>query len=163
MSVHGRAADRPLPDGSGRAVAIVAARFNSAIVDGLVDGARRALMACSVPTVEVMWVPGALEVPQLVRAGLATGRYDAVVALGAVIKGDTYHFEVVCDTSAAGLMQISIESEAVVTNGILTVYDEAQAAERSGSDDRNKGYEAALAALETLAERDRIRNLSRSD
>jgi len=98
-----------------------------------------------------VWVPGALEIPQVAKSVADARRHDAIVALGAVIKGDTYHFEVVCDASAAGLMQLSMVSDIVITNGILTVYDETQARVRSGDDDRNKGYEVAMAALETVA------------
>ena len=148
---------RSAPDGAGHSVAIVSSRFNEAVVERLVRGARDTLLAHGVATIDTYVVPGALEIPQFARALVATGRYDALVALGAVIKGDTYHFEVVCDASAAGLMQLSMATDVVVTNGILTVYDEEQAAVRSGPDDRNKGTEAALAALETLEALGRLR------
>ena len=148
---------RSAPDGAGRSVAIVSSRFNEVIVEQLVRGARDTLLDHGVTAIDTYRVPGALEIPQFARAVVATGRYDALVALGAVIKGDTYHFEVVCDASAAGLMQLSMSTDVVVTNGILTVYDEEQAAVRSGPDDRNKGTEAALAALETLEALGRLR------
>lgn len=155
MSVNLRSASSSTGpvDGSGLRVAIVCSRFNSAIVDNLVSGAYRALESHGVRPgdIDVIWVPGALEIPQVARAVADGRRHDAIVALGAVIKGDTYHFEVVCDASAAGLMQLSMVSEMVITNGILTVYDETQARVRSGDDDRNKGYEVAIAALETIA------------
>lgn len=143
----------PDVDGSGRSIAIVCSRFNDAIVTALEDGARRALLDRGVApaSIDTIWVPGALEIPQTAARVAATGRYDAVVALGAVIKGDTYHFEVVCDASAAGLMTLSLTTDVVVTNGILTVYDDEQARVRSADDDRNKGAEASIAALETLA------------
>lgn len=145
-------------DGTGRTVALVCARFNDAIVERLEARARRALVDHGVADTDVStwWVPGALEVPQVVRAVAATGRFDAVVALGTVVRGDTYHFEVVSDASAAGLMQLSIGTDVVITNGILTVDDEEQARVRSGDDDGNKGAQAALAALETLATIDSI-------
>lgn len=107
-------------------------------------------------SIATWWVPGALEVPQVAKAVVASGRFDAVVALGAVVRGDTYHFEVVSDASAAGLMRLSLDSDVVITNGILTVDDEAQAITRSGDNDDNKGAQAALAALETLAVIDSI-------
>jgi len=140
-------------DGTGLKVAIVCSRFNSVIVENLVSGAFRALEAHGVRAddIDVVWVPGALEIPQVAKSVADARRHDAIVALGAVIKGDTYHFEVVCDASAAGLMQLSMVSDIVITNGILTVYDETQARVRSGDDDRNKGYEVAMAALETVA------------
>jgi 6,7-dimethyl-8-ribityllumazine synthase len=151
-------ASAPTVDGTGRSVALVCGRFNDRIVEQLERGARRALTDHGVDddAISTWWVPGALEIPQVVRAVASTGRFDAVVALGAVVRGDTYHFEVVSDASAAGLMQLSIETEVVITNAILTVDDEAQAQARSGDDDGNKGAQAALAALETLAVLDSI-------
>ena len=155
MSTNLRAENAPEPsiDGTGRHVALVCGRFNDLIVERLERGARQALTdhGVAVEAVTTWWVPGALEVPQMARAVAASGRFDAIVALGAVVRGDTYHFEVVSDASAAGLMQLSLASDVVVTNGILTVDDEVQAIERAGDDDGNKGAQAALAALETLA------------
>ncbi len=146
-------ADRPDVDGTGRRVALVCGRFNREVVGALEVGARRALTERGVAAgdIETVWSPGALEIPQIARRLAGSGRYDAIVALGAVVKGDTYHFEIVCDQSAAGLMQLSLQTDVVITNGILTVYDPDQAAVRSADDDANKGAEAALAALETLA------------
>jgi len=145
-------------DGTGRRVGLVCARFNDLIVEQLERGARRALVEHGVAddAVRTFWVPGALEIPQVAAAAAVTGRFDAVVALGAVVRGDTYHFEVVSDASAAGLMQLSLVSDVVITNAILTVDDEQQALVRSGDDDGNKGAQAALAALETLAVIDSI-------
>ena len=150
--------DEPV-DGTGRRVALVCARFNDLIVERLEHGARRALVAHGVTddAIVTYWVPGALEIPQVARAAVRTGRFDAIVALGAVVRGDTYHFEVVSDASAAGLMQLSLDADAVITNAILTVDDEAQATVRSGDDDGNKGAQAAIAALETLAVIDSMR------
>jgi 6,7-dimethyl-8-ribityllumazine synthase len=143
--------DEPV-DGAGRRVALVCARFNDLIVERLEQGARRALVAHGVDAeaITTYWVPGALEIPQVARAVARTGRFDAIVALGAVVRGDTYHFEVVSDASAAGLMQLSLDSDVVITNAILTVDDEAQAIARAGDDDGNKGAQAAIAALATL-------------
>lgn len=140
-------------DGTGRRVALVCARFNDLIVERLERGARQALVDRGVDdtAISTFWVPGALEIPQAARVAAGSGRFDAVVALGAVVRGDTYHFEVVSDASAAGLMQLSLDSDVVITNAILTVDDEAQAIARAGDDDGNKGAQAAIAALETLA------------
>ncbi len=140
-------------DGTGRRIALVCARFNDLIVGRLEGGARRALVEHGVSddAIGTFWVPGALEIPQVARAVAVSGRFDAVVALGAVVRGDTYHFEVVSNASAAGLMQLSLDSDVVITNAILTVDDEHQALVRAGDDDGNKGAQAALAALETLA------------
>lgn len=145
-------------DGSGRRVALVCARFNDRIVERLERGARRALLGHGVTDDDITtwWAPGALEIPQVAKAVAASGRFDAVVALGAVVRGDTYHFEVVSDASAAGLMQLSLESDVVITNAILTVDDEEQALVRAGEDEGNKGAQAAIAALETLAVVDSI-------
>jgi len=155
MSTNLRAADATTPviDGTGKRVAIVCARFNDMIVEQLERGAREALAEHGVAAdaISTWWVPGALEVPQVARAVAATGRFDAIVALGAVIRGDTYHFEVVSNASADGLMRLSLDADVVITNGILTVDDEAQAQARSGDNADNKGAQAALAALETLA------------
>ena len=145
-------------DGTGRRIALVCARFNDLIVERLERGARRALVAHGVAddAISTLWVPGALEIPQVARVAAGSGRFDAVVALGAVVRGDTYHFEVVSEASAPGLMQLSLESDVVITNAILTVDDEDQAIVRAGDDDANKGAQAALAALETLAVIDSI-------
>ena len=155
MSTNLRATNAANPpiDGSGRAIALVCGRFNDLIVEELERGARRSLTEHGVAAdaITTWWVPGALEVPQVASAVAASGRFDAIVALGAVVRGDTYHFEVVSDASAAGLMRLSLESDVVITNGILTVDDEAQALARAGDDEGNKGAQAALAALETLA------------
>ncbi len=160
MSTNLRSPDSPddAADGTGRRVALVCARFNDLIVERLERGARRALVDHGVDdgAVSTFWVPGALEIPQVARAAAATGRFDAVVALGAVVRGDTYHFEVVSDASAAGLMRLSLDSDVVITNAILTVDDEDQATARAGDDDGNKGAQAAIAALETLAVIDSI-------
>ena len=139
-------------DGTGRRIALVCARFNDLIVERLEDGARRALVEHDVSDGEIstFWVPGALEIPQVARAAASSGRFDAVVALGAVVRGDTYHFEVVSNASAAGLMQLSLDSDVVIPNAILTVDTEEQAMVRAESGDGNKGAQAALAALETL-------------
>ena len=152
------AAEAVSVDGSGRRIALVCGRFNDLIVERLERGARRALLEHGVAeeSITTWWVPGALEVPQVVSALARRRDHDAIVALGAVVRGDTYHFEVVSDASAAGLMQLSIDVDAVVTNGILTVDDLDQALARAGEDDGNKGSQAALAALETLAVLDSI-------
>jgi len=145
-------------DGTGRRVAIVCSRFNDLIVERLVRGARQALVDHGVAddAVSTYWVPGALEIPQVAKAVAESGAFDAVVALGAVVRGDTYHFEVVSDASADGLMQLSLDSSVVITNGILTVDTEEQAMVRAEDGDGNKGAQAALAALETLAVIDSI-------
>lgn len=143
---------RPAPsiDGAGRRVALVCARFNDVIVDRLEAGAQRALGDAGIDPddIEVIRVPGALEAPSAVLAAVRSGRFDAVVALGVVLRGDTYHFEVVSNESASGIMRVALDTGAAITNGILTVDTVEQALERSGEGAGNKGADAASAALE---------------
>lgn len=134
---------------TGARVAVVAARFNESIVDGLLTGARAALTRHGVSPgqIEVVRVPGAWELP-LAAAHLASqGRFDAVLALGAVIRGDTPHFDYVCSGCSTGLMQVQLEFGIPVGFGVLTCDDAAQARKRSAQDDRNKGADAAIAVL----------------
>ena len=127
-------------------VGIVQARFNPAIGEGLLAGALRALRESDVDDdqVSVLTVPGALEVPLALQRLAQTGDYDALVALGAVIRGETYHFEIVCNESAAGLSSVGLEFGIAIGNGILTCNTDAEALARMDQ----KGYEAAQAALE---------------
>jgi len=143
----------PELDGSGRRIALICARWNDVIVNRLENGAREALVGAGVVEDDIVSikVPGALEIPIAMNAALATGTFDAAIALGVVLRGDTYHFEVVSNESASGVMRVGLDSGRVVTNGILTVDTEAQADERSEDGPGNKGAEAAAAALELLA------------
>ncbi len=135
---------------------IVEARFYAELADALLDGARAALDAAGA-THETVTVPGALEIPGAVglAAGDGSGRFDGFVALGTVIRGETYHFEVVASESARGLMALTLDGLAI-GNGILTVEDEAQAWARARRSDKNKGGEAAKAALAMIALRDAL-------
>ena len=121
---------------------IVASRFNERIAAGLLEEARAASRRLGVEPV-VFSVPGALEIPLALQWMAQSGRFDALVAIGAVIRGDTYHFEVVANESARGLMDVALEFGLPVANGILTTDDEAQAKERLA-----KGAEAVQVALE---------------
>lgn len=140
-------------DGTGRRVGLVCARFNDLIVSRLEAGARDALVRHGVAEVDIttVWVPGAWELPTVAKALAASGRVDAVVALGAVIRGATYHFEVVANNSASGLARVALDTGVVVTNAVLTVDTMEQALDRAGGKAGNKGAEAAVAALETLS------------
>jgi 6,7-dimethyl-8-ribityllumazine synthase len=140
-------------DGTGLRVALVCSRFNDLVVERLESGARDVLVRHGVAddAIDTMWVPGAWEIPMAAKAMAGTGRYDAVVGLGAVIRGATYHFEVVANQSAAGLARVALDTGVVVTNGIITVDSIEQALERAGSKAGNKGVDAAMAALETVA------------
>lgn len=124
-------------------VLIVEARFYADLADALIAGARSALDAGGA-THETVTVPGALELPGAIAMAAETGRFDAYVALGCVIRGETYHFEIVANESARGIMALTLDGLAV-GNGVLTVEDEAQALSRAR--DRDKGGDAARAAL----------------
>ena len=134
-------------------VLIVEARFYDHLNDLLLQGARGAIEEAGHQH-ETVTVPGALEVPGAVALAAETGRYDAFVALGVVIRGETYHFEIVAGESARGLMALSMDGIAL-GNGILTVENEAQALERADPARKNKGGEAAQAALAMLALKER--------
>lgn len=130
-------------------VLIVEARFYDALADALLAGARSALEAAGA-THETLTVPGALEIPAAVAWASESGSFDAYIALGTVIRGETYHFEIVAGESARGLMALSLDGLAV-GNGILTVENEDQAWARARESDKDKGGEAAKAALAMLA------------
>ena len=130
--------------------ALVAARFNDSIVENLVRGAVDALLrhGASEKQIELIRVPGAFDLPLIVRRAAASRRFDAVIALGAVIRGATPHFDLVAAQCAAGLARASEETGVPVAFGVLTTDTIEQAVERSGSKAGNKGVDAALAALE---------------
>lgn len=130
-------------------ILIVEARFYAHLNDLLLDGARQAIEAEG-HSHETVTVPGALELPAAIALAAESGRYDAYVALGVVIRGETYHFEIVAGESARGLMALTLDGLAV-GNGILTVEDEGQALVRAHPDQKDKGGEAAKAALALLA------------
>jgi len=130
--------------------AIVASRFNDLVVDSLIRGAVDALLrhGASEKQVEIIRVPGAFDLPFVVRRVAGSKRYDAVVALGAVIRGATSHFDYVAGQCAAGLARVSDETGVPVAFGVLTTETIEQALERAGTKAGNKGADAALAALE---------------
>ena len=130
-------------------ILIVEARFYEHLNDMLIAGAKAAIEAAG-HKAEVITVPGALEIPGAVSLAAESGRYDAFVALGVVIRGETYHFEIVAGESARGLMALSMDGVAI-GNGILTVENEAQALVRADPKQKDKGGEAAKAALAMLA------------
>ena len=136
----------PSTSGAGRRVGIVVSRFNGAIGEGLLAGALRALGEAGVADgdIVVVSVPGALETPLALQRLAQTGDFDALVALGAVIRGETYHFEIVANESASGVSNVMLDFGLPVGNGILTCDTDAQAEARMDP----KGYEAAMAALE---------------
>ena len=137
------------PDGSGLRVLVLRSAFNAHVVEGLAQGSLRELRELGTGSagVESLEVPGAFELPLAARAAAESGRYDAIVALGAVIRGDTDHYEHVARESAAGLARVALESHVPVAFGVLTVREEAQALVRSQPGPGNKGAEAARAAV----------------
>lgn len=147
-NTHSGGAPELAVDGSGARVAIVASSWHETIMDGLIAGAQRALDAAGTTDVDVIRAPGAFELPVFAKA--CTDGYDAVVALGVVIRGGTPHFEYVCDAVTYGLTRISIDSRTPVGNGVLTTDTMEQALDRAGLADsrEDKGREATLAALD---------------
>ena len=133
---------------------IVEARFYAHLNDMLIAGARTALEVAG-HSVDVLTVPGALELPGAIATAAESGRYDGFVALGVVIRGETYHFEIVAGESARGLMALTMDGLAV-GNGILTTENEAQAVYRADPKQGNKGAGAAEAAMALLALREKF-------
>lgn len=133
---------------------IVEARFYDHLNDMLVSGASAAIKAAG-HQVDVITVPGALEIPAAIALADASGQYDGYVGIGVVIRGETYHFEIVAGESARGIMALSMDGLAI-GNGILTVEDEAQAIVRADPQQKDKGGEAAKAALALLALKERF-------
>jgi 6,7-dimethyl-8-ribityllumazine synthase len=136
----------PRIDGAERRVGLVLSRFNPAIGEGLLAGALRALGEAGVAddAVTLVSVPGALETPQALQRLAQSGEYDALVALGAVIRGETYHFEIVANESARGVAEVALQFGVPIGNAILTCDSDEQALARMDA----KGYEAVQAALE---------------
>ena len=138
------------PSGAKRRFAIIASRFNEPITSKLLDGALDALKrhGAAPDDIDVVWVPGAWELPMAARRLLATDRYDALVAVGAVVRGETPHFDYVAGEAARGLAQAGAEYDRPIGFGVLTCDTMQQAEARAGGDHGNKGWDAALAALE---------------
>ena len=143
---------RSLPDGRGVRVAILRALFNDRVVKGLLAGAEKALaeMGVAGDDISKIHVPGAFELPLAAKVAAETGKFDAIIALGAVIRGDTDHYEHICREAASGLAAVSLETRIPVGFGVLTVHDEKQALARAAAGPENKGGEAARAALQMV-------------
>ncbi len=135
---------------SGLRFAVVVSRFNHLICVRLLEGCTRELerRGAKADDIHVAWVPGAFEIPQAARALAQSGRYDAVVTLGVVIRGGTPHFDYVCDAVTAGVREVVRDVGLPVAFGVLTTDDVEQALDRAGGAHGNKGEEAALAAIE---------------
>ena len=133
--------------GSELRIAVVVARFNEDVTRRLLRGALNALKEHGVEDPDVLWVPGSLELPVTALALAEKGNHDAIVCLGCVIRGETYHFEVVANQAAAGIMQVQLDTGVPVAFGVITTEDKEQALARSGPKN-NKGADAAEAAIE---------------
>jgi len=146
------------PAASGRRFAVIASRFNEPITLKLVDGAMDALKrhGAAPESVDLVWVPGAWELPAAARKLLTTDRYDALIAVGAVVRGETPHFDYVAGEAARGLAQASAEFDRPIGFGLLTCDTMVQAEARAGGAFGNKGWDAAMAALEMADLMDRL-------
>ncbi|MCD7826034.1 MAG: 6,7-dimethyl-8-ribityllumazine synthase [Clostridiaceae bacterium] len=136
----------------GAKIAIVGARFNEFIVSRLVSGARDGLVRHGVKDddITLAWVPGAFEIPLVAKKMAMSGKYDAVICLGAVIRGATSHYDYVCAEVSKGIASVSLEAGIPVMFGILTTDTIEQAIERAGTKAGNKGYDCALGAIEMI-------------
>ena len=138
-------------NGLGLRIAVVASRYNRFVTSKLVEGACEALLSRGLEEKDltVSWVPGSFEVPLVALEMARTGKWDALVCLGAVIRGETAHFDYVAGEAARGIADVTRETGVPLAFGILTTYTEEQALERAGGKMGNKGYDAALAAIES--------------
>ncbi len=139
-------------------IGIVVSRFNEFITSKLLGGAEDCLIRHNVnpDNIEVAWVPGAFEIPLIASKMANSGKYDAVIALGAVIRGSTTHYDYVCSEVSKGIANVSLSSDIPVMFGVVTTENIEQAIERSGTKAGNKGYDCAMGALEMI---DLIRNI----
>jgi 6,7-dimethyl-8-ribityllumazine synthase len=137
-------------DAANRRFAIVVARFNSLITGKLLDGALDCLRrhGCPEDHVEVAWVPGSFELPLVAKKLAATGRFDAVMCLGAIIRSDTPHFDFVANETARGIARVGLDTDVPVTFGVITTDDVSQAIDRAGVRSGNRGWDAAMNAIE---------------
>lgn len=133
-------------------IGIVAARFNEFITSKLLSGARDGLLRHDVKDedIEVAWVPGAFEIPLITSKMAKSGKYDAIICLGAVIRGNTSHYDYVCSEVSKGISSVSLSSDIPVLFGILTTENIEQAIERAGTKAGNKGYDCAVSAIEMV-------------
>ncbi len=138
--------------GEGLKIGIVASRFNEFIVSKLIGGAEDALVRHGVDTdnVDLAWVPGAFEIPVIAKKMAESGRYDAVLCLGAVIRGSTSHYDYVCAEVSKGVATVGLKTGVPTLFGILTTDNIEQAIERAGTKAGNKGYDAACSAIEMV-------------
>ena len=138
---------------AGVRVGVVVARFNELVTQQLLRGAEEAVVrhGGDAAAVDVAWVPGSFEIPVVAKKMAASGRYDAVICLGALIRGATSHYDVLASSVTGALQSIAVESGVPVINGVLTTESIEQALERAGSKAGNKGYDAAVTAIEMIS------------
>ena len=138
--------------GSGIKVGLVASRFNEFIVSKLVSGAIDGLVRHGVDddNISLMWVPGAFEIPVMAKKMAESGKFDAVICLGAVIRGATSHYDYVCNEVSKGVAQVGLGTGVPVLFGVVTTENIEQAIERAGTKSGNKGYDCALSAIEMV-------------
>jgi 6,7-dimethyl-8-ribityllumazine synthase len=147
-------------DARGRRFAVVAAQFNELVTGKLVEGALAAFTSHGITDDDLMvvWVPGAFELPLVARTLATTGRYDGVVCLGAVVRGETAHFDFVAGECARGLADAARDTGLPVLFGVLTTETMEQALDRAGGKHGNKGWDAAMAAMQTASILDQLRD-----
>ena len=145
-------------DAKGRRLAVAAAIFNEMVVSKLVEGALACLRQHGVAEDDliVVWAPGAFELPLLAKRLAESSRYDAVICLGAVVRGETPHFDYVAAETARGIQQVSLSTGVPVTFGVLTTDNVAQALDRAGGKHGNKGWDSAMAAMQMLSVLDQL-------
>ncbi|MFJ8267653.1 6,7-dimethyl-8-ribityllumazine synthase [Peribacillus asahii] len=136
--------------GTGLKIGIVVGRFNEFIVNKLLDGALDGLKRHGVDEadIDVAWVPGAFEIPLIAKKLVETGKYDAIIGLGTVIRGATTHYDYVCNESAKGMARVTLDTGVPVIFGVVTTENIEQAIERAGTKAGNKGYDSAISAIE---------------
>lgn len=136
----------------GKKFAIIGSRFNEFITSKLIGGAKDALIRHGVETTDIVqyWVPGAFELPLIAKKVAKTQKFDAVICLGAVIRGATSHYDLVCNEAAKGIASVSLETEVPVMFGVITTDSIEQAIERAGTKAGNKGFDAAISAIEMV-------------
>lgn len=137
-------------DGSGLRLAVAITRWNDHLTSRLLDGARRGYAHCGIAAdaVTEAWVPGSFELPLVCEQLAASGAYDAVIAIGVVIRGETTHYEIVSEAAAVGIREAASRTATPIIFGVLTTENEAQVMARSADDDTNKGFEAVVTAVE---------------
>jgi len=137
-------------DAAGMRLVAIAARFNAHITQRLLDGARATISSRHGSDLDVHWVPGAFEIPLVAKRLAVSGTVDAVICLGAVVRGATPHFDYVASSCASGVAAVALETGVPIVFGVLTTDDEEQALDRAGGREGNKGSEAALTAIEMV-------------